>query len=147
MKNIDKIVAAVDFSEISDRIMKLALLMAEQYQAELNIIFVAETIPTALAGFAMTDVPITQIEEDMYEHSKKRLEKFVEKYRAGYSIPLKCQVLEGQAAKGIIEWSEKNDVDLIIMGTHGYKGLEKMLMGSVAERVLKLAPCPVLTTR
>lgn len=147
MKQVKKILVPIDFSEISERVIHLALLMAEQFQAEVDIIFVAEDIYTDLSGFAMTELPIVQLEQDIFQNSEKRLDTFVKKYCSDFTNINKSQVLRGRVADEIIEWSKSNKVDLIIMGTHGYRGIEKMFMGSVTDRVLKLAPCPVLTTR
>jgi nucleotide-binding universal stress UspA family protein len=57
------------------------------------------------------------------------------------------QVLIGQAPKKIVEYAADHDVDVIVMGTHGRHGIAHLLMGSVAERVVRIAPCPVLTVR
>ena len=63
---------------------------------------------------------------------------------SGVSIN-EAKVLSGDVAEEIINYTESQGIDMIIMGTHGYKGLEKVLFGSVAEKVVKTAPCPVLT--
>ena len=147
MKQIKKILVPIDFSEISERVIKLALFMAENFQAEMTVLFVAEDMFTELSGFAMGDLPIVQIEQDIFENSTKRLKSFVERHCSHHFDRIQRQVLRGRVAGEILEWSAANKVDLIIMGTHGYSGFEKMFMGSVTDRVVKLAACPVLTTR
>jgi nucleotide-binding universal stress UspA family protein len=146
MKAINKILVPIDFSEISERILPLALFVAEKFAAELHVIFVAEDIFT-YSGYTMGDFPMVQFEEDNLANSKKRLEDFLEKYRSGSRIPMQNKVLQGQVAREIVDYSKAQDIDLIVMGTHGYRGLEKMFMGSVTDRVLKLASCPVLSTK
>ncbi len=68
---------------------------------------------------------------------------FVDEYFEDY--PVKTHILTGDAAEEIINFAQKEGFDLILMGTHGRKGLDKVIFGSVAERVVKGAPCPVLT--
>jgi nucleotide-binding universal stress UspA family protein len=60
---------------------------------------------------------------------------------------MECRVEEGDAAKGIVNAAQATQCDLIVMGTHGRTGLSRLLMGSVAEKVLRSAPCPVLTVK
>lgn len=147
MQRIDNILVPIDFSEISGRILQLALFMAKKFNAELRIVFVAEDIFT-YSGFTMADLPITtQFDTDTFHSSQKRLKSFLEKEIPDTSISYQREVLQGRPAEQIVEYSSSHNIDLIIMGTHGYRGLERMFMGSVTERVLKLAPCPVLATR
>jgi nucleotide-binding universal stress UspA family protein len=147
MKRINKIVVPIDFSEISERVIETALIFAEQFGAELSVIFVVQDINTALSGFAMVELPIVQMEGEILDSAEKRMGDFLEKHCPGSALSVRSKVLQGQAAEEIIEWSKTYDADLIVMGTHGYRGFEKMIMGSVTDRVLKLAACPVLTTR
>jgi nucleotide-binding universal stress UspA family protein len=70
---------------------------------------------------------------------------FLENNKDSISSPFESSILWGQAAERIINYAEIENFDLIVIGTHGHTGLDKMLFGSVAEKVIKLAPCPVLT--
>jgi nucleotide-binding universal stress UspA family protein len=73
----------------------------------------------------------------------KKMASFLEENRDQIPVSFESTTLFGDAAEKIISYAEKENFDLIIIGTHGHKGLEKMLFGSVAEKVIKLSPCPV----
>jgi nucleotide-binding universal stress UspA family protein len=76
----------------------------------------------------------------MIEAAEKKMESFLAQYKN-----VKAKVLIGDVAEEIIRHAEESGMDLIVMGTHGYKGLEKVMFGSVAEKVVRSSPCPVLT--
>ncbi|HSH13307.1 MAG TPA: universal stress protein, partial [Desulfurivibrionaceae bacterium] len=83
-------------------------------------------------------------EEELFRGATEKMEKFLaENLKAG--VPCESKILQGDVAETLINFATENKISLIIMATHGYKGLEKVLFGSVAERVVKTAPCPVLT--
>jgi nucleotide-binding universal stress UspA family protein len=80
----------------------------------------------------------------MVESAEKKMESFLAENLKS-DLPYNSTVLKGDVAEEIIEYAGQNDITMIVMGTHGYKGLEKVLFGSVAEKVVKTSPCPVLT--
>jgi len=86
---------------------------------------------------------INSMEEAIMEGAKRKMEEFAQTYFNDYRT-LQTAVLPGDAAEEIMAYASSRQIDLIIMGTHGRKGLEKVLFGSVAERVVKNAPVPVL---
>ena len=143
MREIKKILLPIDFSGASIKILQYAVFLAEKYNAKIFIIYVME-YPYTISGvphFRKDD----EYEEHMISSAKKKMASFLEDNRGQIPISLKSSVLFGHAAERIISYAEMESFDLIIIGTHGHKGLEKMLLGSVAEKVIKLAPCPVLT--
>ena len=85
-------------------------------------------------------MPVAKFEEEMIEAAEKKMESFLAQYKN-----VKAKVLIGDVAEEIIRHAEESGMDLIVMGTHGYKGLEKVMFGSVAEKVVRSSPCPVLT--
>lgn len=141
MEDVRKILVPVDFSDNSQKILLEAQLLAEKLQASVAVVFVVQSIAD-YSGFFVPHMPIAQFEEDLLQSAKVKMESFVTE-----NIPGGCQsvVLAGDVAEEILEYAKGNGVDMIVMGTHGYKGLEKILFGSVAEQVVKNAPCPVLT--
>ena len=84
-----------------------------------------------------------EIDADLLKSARQRMQELVERYRADLA---ECagEVLEGDPADRIVAFAADQQADLIVMGTHGARGIEKILLGSVAERVLKRAACPVL---
>jgi len=85
-------------------------------------------------------MPVAKFEEEMVQAAEQKMENFL----AGQKN-IEAKVLVGDVAEEIIRHTEESSVDLIVMGTHGYKGLEKVMFGSVAEKVVRSSPCPVLT--
>lgn len=143
MKEVEKIVVGVDFSKNAEKILQSAVYVAEKFQAELAIIHVVERFDSYV-GLSIPHMSFDELEKDMQESAKKKMEDFVMD-NLGENASNKTTVLAGKAATEIVGYAGSEGVDLIIVGTHGYRGLEKVLLGSVAERVVGTAPCPVLT--
>ncbi|MEW6219989.1 MAG: universal stress protein [Thermodesulfobacteriota bacterium] len=143
MEAIKKILVPVDFSENSKTVIDGALLFAKTFDAELNIVFVVQSFQD-YSGFFVPHMPITQFEDEMRQSADKKMTDFLaETLPAG--VRHTAKVLLGDVAEEIVAYGNEVGVDLIVMGTHGYKGLERVLFGSVAEKVVKGARQPVLT--
>lgn len=152
MKEIKTILLPIDFSDASSILLQYGVYLAEKYDARLSIVFVAEDpftysgLPlTDYSGLPLTDIPFNRLEEDMTKYARERMDRFLKTEMADLSVAHEGAVLFGQVAEEIIRYAEEKNIDLIIIGTHGFKGLDRMLLGSVAEKVVKLAPCPVMT--
>jgi len=146
MKRVDKILVPIDFSEISERIVRVAVFFAQQYMAEITILFVVEDI-FSYSGLSLIDEPIARLGIDRLDTSEQRMESFLAKHLADSPVAYRSKILQGEVAEEIIQFAKANGFDLIIMGTHGYRGVEKMLIGSITSKILRLAPCPVLSLR
>ena len=152
MKEIKKILLPIDFSDASTTLLQYGVYLAEKYDARIYIVFVAED-PITYAGLSypnyselpLTDIPFNQLEKDLTSYARERMEKFLEKNMTSKRVAYQSTILFGHVAEEIIDYANKETIDLIILGTHGFKGLNRMLLGSVAEKVVKLAPCPVMT--
>jgi nucleotide-binding universal stress UspA family protein len=135
--NVKKIVFPTDFSSLSDAALAHATALARESQARLLIVHVQEP-PLAYAGGEMYyGVP----EPDTAEITRM-LEAVVP---TSSDVPYEHHLLTGDPAEGIVRLAAEQNADLIVMGTHGRTGLRRLLMGSVAEAVVRKAPCPVLT--
>lgn len=143
MKEIKKILVPVDFSENSKKIVQSAMYVAGKCQASLDLVFVVQSFED-YSGFFVPHMPIAQFEEEMVQSAEKKMENFIEDNVSGLTVNA-AKVLSGDVAEEIISYAQEEAIDMIVMGTHGYKGFEKVLFGSVAEKVVKMAPCPVLT--
>jgi nucleotide-binding universal stress UspA family protein len=140
---VDKILVPVDFSENSNKIVQYGAFVANQFGAEIHLLFVAQIFQD-YSEFFVPHMPVIQFEEDLIASAQQRMISFVEE-NLGKDADATTKVLAGDAAETIIQYAEEQGIDMIVMGTHGYKGLEKVLFGSVAEKVVKMSSCPVLT--
>jgi nucleotide-binding universal stress UspA family protein len=129
----------VDFSENSRKILEAAGYFSATFQAQLHVVFVVQSFDD-YSGFFVPHMPVAKFEEEMVQAAEQKMEQFL----AGHKN-VKAKVLVGDVAEEIIRHAEESRMDLIIMGTHGYKGLEKVMFGSVAEKVVRSSPCPVMT--
>lgn len=144
MRAIKKILCPIDLSEVSGEIADYAAQQAACTGAEVIVVHVEP----ALYLHADTDIPYS-IEEKFMDESAKYarayMEKFVpEHFPKGNAIG---KVISGYAPESIIQMIKDDNIDLVVIGTHGMKALHVMLFGSVAEKVLKLSPVPVLLVR
>lgn len=145
MIEIKKILLPVDFSEASTVLLPYAMEFAEKYGALLFILFVAED-PFTYSGVPDTEdlFPI-EYSEEIVSRARKRMATFVEDNFDESSRDVEGVVLVGHPAEAIINYANQEKMDLLIIGTHGFKGFDKLVFGSVADKVIKMAPCPVLT--
>jgi nucleotide-binding universal stress UspA family protein len=144
MKPIRSILAAVDFSENSDQALGTAIDLAKQTGAELHVVHALDLPIPIFNPYAISipDALLTQAREE----ATRRLRETVEKVsKAG--VKSKSHLTEVPAAPAIARLAEELGSDLVVMGTHGHTGLKHVLLGSVAERTLRLAPCSVLVVK
>lgn len=145
MKPFEKILVPIDFGLHSTEAMRRAVDVAGHYGASLTLVYVYEPLNYALPeGYALyTPEQVGQLLEDF----RDRLRTATGEVEAMGAQGVTHDVLTGSAASEIVEYARTHGFDLIVMGTHGRRGLSHLLMGSVAERVLRTAPCPVLTVK
>lgn len=141
---IQKILVPVDFSDYSKKALGYAVDFAKTFNAKLYLIFVLEP-QIYPADFTMGQV-IPTISTDFSDASKKELLRFADEV-IGNKIPYETISKMGQPFYEIIETASEINSDLIIIATHGHTGVEHLLFGSTAEKVVRKAPCPVLTLR
>jgi nucleotide-binding universal stress UspA family protein len=139
MMEIKKILVPVDFSENSKKILDSAGDIAEKFSAALSVVFVVQSFDD-YSGFFVPHMPVAKFEEEMVQGAEQKMDSFLDGYTG-----VEAKVLIGDVGEEVVRYAEEIGIDMIIMGTHGYKGLEKVMFGSVAEKVVKTAPCPVLT--
>jgi nucleotide-binding universal stress UspA family protein len=142
MHDFKKILFPVDLSEASPKIVPYVHEMAAKFDAEVHLLFVARI----LQHFTSIYVPhpsVNKFEAEIVKGAEKRLQEFTEEYFK--DVPCKARVVLGDAAQETLNYVRSEGIDLIVMGTHGRKGLEHVIFGSVAERVVKKSQIPVLT--
>jgi universal stress protein A len=145
MKPFSKILIAIDFSENSECAFDYALTLATQFNAELTIIHVINE-PVDLRGFYVPHISFEQLEKEIEESAVKMMETFC-KSKLGDFLNYKTSIVTGIPYDEITAAAAKLDASLIVLGTHGRTGLDRLLFGSTAERVVRSASCPVLTVR
>ncbi|WP_254839632.1 universal stress protein [Natronomonas marina] len=136
----DRILLPTDGSDATNRAVEQAVGLARETGAELHVLFVVEDIP--YAPEMMDDT----VEKQLREIGEEALEKIRERAdEAGVEVV--ADIREGAPHTAILEYADEAGVDAIVMGTHGRSGLDRYLLGSVTERVVRTAEIPVLTVR
>ncbi len=137
------IVCPVDFSEFSIRAYRHALSVAEHYKASLVALHIVEISRYPYADYAASAGDYDAFIQMMHEGGKEQLEEFVRKHTHEELQP-ELVVRDGLAPDCILAFAESRKADLIVMGTHGRRGYDRLVLGSVTNRVMRRAPCPVL---
>lgn len=145
MKTLKSIVFATDFSECSDAAFEYALLLARKFNAKLKIIHVINE-PVDLRGFYVPHISFDTLEAEIESGAKKMLDDFCQK-RLQEGDNYSQDVIQGIPYEEIVKHAVTDDCDLIVMGTHGRGGLDHLLFGSTAEKVVRKSPIPVMTIR
>jgi nucleotide-binding universal stress UspA family protein len=146
MKAIRRIMHPSDFSTASGAAFTKATELAKANRAQLVLLHVLDTVmPLGPDGYIAPSV-YEDIQKSAEAYARKKLAALVA--RAGKAgVRATPMLLEGSAHQGILRAARSKRPDMIVMGTHGRSGLAKIFLGSVAERVVGSAPCPVLTVR
>jgi nucleotide-binding universal stress UspA family protein len=139
-----KIAFPVDLSEVSKKIVPLVITMARKFEAEVHLLFVARTMSYFTTDMYVDPEVINRLESEVVEGARRKIEDLLKEF-SRENIPSRTWISVGDPAEEIIEYVKKERVDLIIMATHGRKGLDRILFGSVAERVIKMSPVPVMS--
>jgi len=143
MVEIRTILVPVDFSEVAPILAKWAKGFAKQLNAKIILTYVLEDLST-YEGIFVDLKTLTELENTLYEGAKKSMEDFLKEHFSDF--PDVEPVLEkGDVVETILRVAQEKGADLIVIGTHGRKGLDRILFGSVAEGVVKNSPIPVVT--
>ena len=149
MLPLKRILCPTDFSEPSFDALKIAVELARHFGAALNVIHVVPPVPV---HSPYPDPPLaSSFEVDLYQqelalHGEKALQSLVGRM-VSQDIPTLAMVLTGEAAPEIVAFAAKEHIDLIVIATHGLTGWRHFITGSVTEKVVRQAPCAVLTIR
>lgn len=147
MIRIQRILFPYDFSELSLHGLRYARSFAEAFEAELHVQHVLDEAFQYWMAMGPNSVPVGPPPEELLAASQKEMAKFVEQHLSEVAFPVKTEVCIGRPFMEIVRYAREHEIDLIVLGTHGRGGLKQVLLGSVAERVVRKAPCPVLTIR
>ena len=143
IKVFQHILVPIDFGRASDHALTIAMQLGKVLKARLTLLHVVQ-IP--LMTGPDTGIGVAQYLDDMQLQARQSLAQYAQRVQAS---GLDCETTIELASpfQHIVDYAATQQVDLIVMGTHGHTGLQHMLLGSVAERVVRLAPCPVLVTQ
>ncbi len=142
---INNVLVPIDFSDYSKNALKYAAEFAKHFKAKMFLIYVIEPIIYP-ADFSMGQVAIPSTDIDITKRAEEELQNLV-KSTIDPSVQVETIIKTGKPFVEINDTATEKDVDLIIIATHGHTGVEHLLFGSTAEKVVRKAPCPVLTLR
>jgi nucleotide-binding universal stress UspA family protein len=134
MRPLKRILVPTDWSELSARALQFAAFLARDPDAELIVLYVVP-LPSLMYG----PPPESYLENERDELCRVR--------PSDPNLRVRHLLSEGEPAAAILQAARETNADLIVMGTHGRTGLDRLVVGSVAEQVVRRAPCPVLTVR
>ena len=144
MISLKKILVPTDFSACSDAALRYARALCEAFDAELHLLHVVQdpyTQPWAAEAFP---TPLGEMLEQWQQQARDRLATLVPEQETSRS---RMATVVGSPFYEIVRYAEEQRIDLIVIGTHGRGPIGHMLLGSVAEKVVRKSPCPVLTVR
>ena len=140
MIDLKRILCPIDFSDFSQRAVDHAVAIAQWYEADVTLLHVRALVPIAPAVPEL--LPAVVLTAEDRDELLAALTRFVP---ADTTVTIERDVVEGHAATEIVEHARKLPSDLVVLGTHGRSGFERLMLGSVTEKVLRKSPCPVLS--
>jgi nucleotide-binding universal stress UspA family protein len=141
---LKQVLVPFDFSPCSRKALQYALAFAKHFQARLTLLHVIPTNYFIGSEFGPIDFPLP--EKELRQGSERELAAVAAR-EVGTATPVQTVVRQGQPVQEIVRFAGEAEIDLIILSTHGHTGLKHVLMGSVAENVVRYASCPVLVVR
>lgn len=146
MNSLSRILFPTDFSEYSLHALGYARSFAETYKAELHILHVVDEASLYWMAMGPNSLPIGPCTDELLEVARKEMGDFMSEHLAD-AKNVQNSVVLGRPFTEIIRYARDGQIDLIVLCTHGRSGIQHALLGSVTEKVVRKAPCPVLTVR
>ena len=144
---IKNILVATDFGEAADSALSYGRELAGRFGATLHVLNVVENFYVTTFGAETYAAFVPEMQRELENAARKRLDEALIDSDGSGPATRPAVMTSGSAAYAIVDYARENNIDLIVMGTHGRGALAHLMMGSVAERVVRLASCPVLTVR
>ncbi|HCA81016.1 MAG TPA: universal stress protein [Bacteroidetes bacterium] len=140
-----RILVPIDFSDHSKKALQYAIPFAGQFKSSIDLLYVVE--PTIYpADFSFGQVGLPSVEDELRQRGEEELKALI-KNEIGTRVKARFAVRTGKAFNEIDQYARAEGIDLVIIATHGHSGMEHVLFGSTAEKVVRYAPCPVLVVR
>ncbi len=143
---LKRILVPTDFSDCSKHAQRYACAFADQFDAELHLVHVLQEVIWFAPEMGSATPSLGNYQQELRDSAEQSLVKVLDPEWAAEKSVVRS-IREGTPFVEIIRYAKEHDIDLIVMATHGRTGLSHILLGSVAERVVRKAPCPVLTVR
>jgi nucleotide-binding universal stress UspA family protein len=147
MITLKNILVATDFSEPSDAALMYGRELASRFGATLHVLHAVQNIYIGMLGAENYAAIAPDLQQQIEDDARRRVDELVVASDKSRPETVKAIVTSSSPALSIIDYAKDHDIDVIVMGTHGRGALAHLVMGSVAERVVRMAPCPVLTVR
>lgn len=147
MITLKNILVATDFSEPSDAALTYGRALAHNFKATLHVAHVIGSVSSAVYGAEGYVASLPELQQDIEDTARKELDALLVDNDAPPLQTRRVLITSNSPALAIVEYAGREHIDLIVTGTHGRGAVAHLLMGSVAERVVRTAPCPVLTVR
>jgi len=149
MREIKRILCATDFSEPADKAIEYGRMLAQRMGADLTLLHVVEPVTSVPAPRASIDGPavvegLDELNDARHEEARSHLQDLARRH-AVPDMQIDTRITTGKPGDEIVAHSDTADVDLVVIATHGHSPWRKFLFGSVADRVVRSAACPVLT--
>lgn len=142
--HLRNILVPVDFSEPSRKAVRYARVFAEQFNASITLLHTVEPL-TYPPDFAFVPLLPPDVEEKRTREIQNQLEEIARS--VGRDVQVKAVLRTGRPWQEIVKFAKEEDTDLLVISTHGYTGIKHALLGSVAEKIVRHAPCPVFVVR
>ncbi len=148
IQEITTVVTPVDFSDNSRLIAESSAYIAGKFGAEMHLVYVVQNFED-YSGFFVPQLTMPNLEDELLGGAEAKMKSFCQDVvpfckNAGI-CKVESRVFVGDVGEKIVEYANEIEASMVIMGTHGYKGLEKIMFGSVADKVVRSASCPVMT--
>ena len=147
MIRMQRILSPTDFSDLAVHSTEYACAFAEKFGAEIHVVHVVDEAYQYWMAMGPNSLPVGPTPEELLGGAKEQMQRWQKERFAGLARQPVTDVMVGRPFLEIIRYARESQVDLIVMGTHGRSGLTHVLLGSVTEKVVRKAPCPVLTVR
>ncbi len=142
MNTYQRILFPVDLTETTEKLVPNVVTMVDKFNAQLHVLFVVRVFQY-FTNIYVPNPSIDLFETELVEGARKKMDEFVRAH-FGRLPSVQSEVILGDPSDTILSYIADNNIDMVVMGTHGRKGLDRVIFGSVAERVIKWAHIPVL---
>ncbi len=143
-----KILVPTDFSQYSDKALQIAVDIASQYNAKIILLHVIdENIRQCAVDYCVSNEAIEQLKNESLKASTDKLNKTINSLKGSTKVDISFEVKNGVPAEVLLDEQKKNKFDLIVIASHGKTGILKYLIGSVTDKIVRAAECPVMVIR
>ena len=145
MISVKKILVTTDLSKESYSAIEYAAWIASIEKGTITLLYCVDNLPSV--AYHTVDLTFDKFREELLKQEQKKLNEYSAPLVKEYKNKVKIVMVEGNASQMIIAYAQEHNVDMIVMNTHGRTGIQHAVLGSIAEKVVRSAPCPVLTIR